>query len=118
MDSSTPCKYPLRNRKESSPDTVASVAGTVEDTSTKVALPLEEAVHEEELHFEVPEDIPFIAQDMALFAHCKAHMREDIPIYYYFPNGTRANERNFVFNTFILFSDWRSAQDYNAPVNP
>ena len=117
MNSSAPCKYPLRNRKESSPDTVTSFAGTVEDTSAQVALQLEEAVHEAELHFEVPEDIPFNAQDMALFAHCKAQIRDDIPIYYYFPNGTRANERNFVFNSFILFCDWRRAQDYNAPIN-
>ena len=97
-------KYSLRSRS------------TEEDIS-QVALQLEETTHQSVPTFQIPDNIMFNAEDMVLFAHLEAHMLEDIPIYYYFPEGTRASERTFVFNTLILYCDWRNPRQYNALVN-
>lgn len=120
----TPGKYNLRSRgkkpaQEVSPDsTAAAFATATEDIHENVVVPLqmeEEAQSDKMLEFELPEDVVLNENDRILFTYLQSKLQEDIPVYYYFPTGTRQADRNFVFNTLILFSDWRNTQQYNAP---
>ncbi len=103
---------------EVSPDSIANVpiaTGEVIQQIQVVPFLLEENVDQEPQEFQVPADIELNESDQNLFTFLGSMLQEDIPVYYYFPAGTRAADRTFVFNTMILFSDWRSAQQYNAP---